>query len=72
MGNRMPEVSYTLQANGSGVICIEEEFAEYVPLLEGKEIQAYTRLTTKGSKIGVQLIERNATQAGGERYAVLT
>ncbi len=72
IGSRMPEVVYTLQGNGSGVICIEEEFAEYIPLLEGKEIQAYTRLTTKGAQVGVQLIERHVVQSGDERYAILT
>ena len=57
-GKRSPEASWTIPGNASRVVSIESEFAEYVGVEHGDQVQAYLRLTTKSGNLGVQLLER--------------
>jgi hypothetical protein len=71
LGKRCPEVVWSIPALGSRVINLEVEFREYTEsketartqvqtgTREAQGAQAYLRVTTKSSGLGVQLIERS-------------
>lgn len=58
-GKRTPNMECVIPARGVRVISVADEFPDYCVTQEGKRIQAYVRLATKGSaKLGVLLFER--------------
>ncbi|MDC0358234.1 hypothetical protein OAO01_05400 [Oligoflexia bacterium] len=59
LGKRTPDFSCSVPAFGSRVFNVESEFSEYTDISEGQLIQAYLRLSSRGSQpVGVLLVER--------------
>lgn len=70
-GSKNAEIEISIPGNGSRILSLEAEFAEYTELAEGEKRHAYLRIAGRSEGVvGVQLLEKYAT-AGGEEYRTI-
>lgn len=72
-GNRSPEALWAIAPHGSRLVGITSEFAEYVDVTGGQQLQAYIRLSLRGDyTVGAQLIDRSLGAKNGNLFSVIS
>ena len=71
-GKRTPETFVAVPRLGARILVLQAQFPEFASIDEGRQLQAYVRLSTQeGQSVGVQLVENlNASKDGGVFSAV--
>lgn len=71
LGSKNPEIELSVPPNGSRVINLEVEFADFIDVAEGEKRRAYLRIVTRSDlSLGAQLVEKGGPP-GAEEFRSL-